>query len=201
MNAQSVKVKEFVYNLTYKNIAAYNIKYASFSNNGIYFDNQLKSSSDFFFDKLLPDGGSKMDLDIEAVKELFYPLSNYLLFSVSTKGLRFYNQATGMSRVFKGPHIGRKYLVAVDTLTSEIKFLSGLFFNNLIVKDFNLYPDIPDSYLQFLKIKGFQWSIDDIKFSRKKSGKLYFNCYSELYHKNATVILDLKKPEFLVLSD
>jgi len=199
--AQQIKplsIDTFIYNKIYKNIAAYNIRYGSLSFNKSIDKMVLEDNSKRVYEQYIADLDYKLEMVIEKVNDIQYRGGMYALYSVKLPlGLYFKNQKTGASRRFLEQGVGTRYLVGIKD--DEIKFLSGKFFVSAIAKDYDLNVKYPNSYIDFLKMKGFEYDLQDIVFLKKKRNILYYNCYSNLFRKKGLLILNLENVEYFEL--
>lgn len=193
------KVKDYIYDKTYKNIAAFFIKYhlerkTDFQNDG--FLNQ--NTSKYFFDECLPDLGAKLDMEIIKL-DWDYPIGGYTIYQIKINGLSFSNAKTGKSETihsYDGPidnPPGNNFLLCINK-RGAIKFISGSYFLNDVSDDFKLNKNSPESYLKYLAYRTFQYQTNNIHFFKKSNQELYFAAYSDMFQQNVLIVVNENKP-------
>jgi hypothetical protein len=200
--SDSTKFNEFIYNNVYKNIAAFNIKYASRSLNGAIPVKTFHEGDTFFYNPFLPDDGFKLEMKVQQL-DWHYPREGFMLYEVSLDGLKYNNAKAGLEQKNFYVWGGKYFLIAVNRSNhqGEVKFISGQFFIHAIADDFRLNEKDPLSYLDFLKFKLFRYQVENISFVKKKGKKLCYTGNSLLYNKRINIELALKNIEFPVVSD
>jgi hypothetical protein len=194
---------EYIYNETYKNIAAFNIKYNAYSSIGLDKRTLLNSNRDFFFDAYIANYGFKFKMEIKELPQV-YPLSEYKLYQIFVDGFRYVceNGDIEINKIgVQGFTCSNYYLLALNEKNGAIKFISGQFFRNPIANDFRFDYNAPNSYLTYLKLKTFNLQTKDLVFYKGKGKKLLFKAYSEELKKNITIALaldDLENPQVQV---
>lgn len=128
----------------------------------------------------------KMTVNIE------YPKSGFQLFGFKKKGVI-------CAEIIKTRIIndGRDYnifLIAIDTSSSElvksIKYVSGQMFLDNISHDFELNNKLPDSYIDYIRVRMYHLQVDKLKFLNKKRGILYYQGYSNFEKKPMKLSVD-----------
>src|SRR5579859_8180050 len=87
--------KEYIYNYVYKNIAAFNIRYASYSFNMLRFNDKFRTNGDFFYQYLMPDHGYKLQMNIEKLDSV-YPNPKFHLYQIYLSGFNFIADIHGL---------------------------------------------------------------------------------------------------------
>lgn len=112
--------------------------------------------------------------------DMEYPKSGFQLFGFQKKGLNCEGFTKKIS--FSDGLDFNIFLIAIDTASNKlqkpIKYLSGQMFLDNISLDFELDVDLPESYLDYLRMKMFDLQLEKIKFINEKKGILYFQAYS-----------------------
>jgi len=190
-------ISEFVITETYKNIAAFNIKFSVHSFNGTDKSNYLNTNKNFFFDAFIADYGFRLKMDIKKLPEI-YPLDKYELYQIFIDGFNYINKNADIE-VKKGvvgeASYGNYYLLAVNNENKKIKFISGQFFRNQISHDFSLDSNNPSSFIEYLKFKTFYLQTKDLVFIKSKGNALYYKSYSNELKEEITIRLSLKDIE------
>lgn len=190
-------ISEFVTNETYKNIAAFNIKCSIHSANGVDKSNYLNTNKNFFFDAFIADYSFRLKMDVKKLSQ-DYPLNNYELYQVFIDGFRYTNKNEDIE-VKKGvigeASFDRYYLLALDSKSKTIKFISGQFFRNPIASDFSLDFNNPNSFIEYLRLKTFNLQTKDLVFIKRKGKALYYKSYSDELKGEISIMLSLKDIE------
>jgi len=189
-------IDTFIYNKVYKNIAAYNIKYARFDLNGTADNSPFKETDRFFFENFLPDWGARIGMVIEKLP-LIYPDTAYKLYRVTLNHMSFQNKDK-VSLTRGGINPGTLFLVGVNPVTGAVKYISGQFFISAIAADFKVNLNDPASLILFLSFKTYSLGLEQIKFSKRVGGELYYSAV--LAQKTVSVIVNSKTPEVFKLA-
>jgi hypothetical protein len=179
-----------IYNYTYKNIVAFNLY------------KEMAASKDVskgysylpFYSYYLPDKGYALEMKIEKF-DLNYPLTDFKLYEVTLDGFIFKNlnkNATKKSNV-RSPT--GSYLVAYNSKTKSIKFISGHFFYTPIHDDFDLNINKPASYSELIKLKLFILKLSEINYKKKQNKAWIFEAYSEKLGRVVNIKLPLNDVE------
>ncbi|MDD2798185.1 MAG: hypothetical protein PHV20_06285 [Bacteroidales bacterium] len=196
-------ISEFLYNETYKNIAAFNIKYSVHSLNGVNKGNFLKTNEKFFYDAFISDINYKFKMDIKELSQP-YPLNNYTLYQVFIDGFRYTktNEDVEVAKgVIGGFPFSNYYLLALDKQNKIIKFISGQFFRNTISNDFSFDINNSDSFIEYLRLKTFCLQTKNLIFIKKRGKRLFYKSFSEELKKEIIIMLSLKDVENPIIID
>ncbi len=212
-----INVDEYLYNEVYKNIAAYNIRYASHSFNGVIFKNTFRDNADFFYGFFLPNYGYKLELNIVNLDSSYLStafrlykihLVNGFSFALDTKqpgyashGLVTDNDSLGPVTGYGslGPITSDDFLVALNEATGSLKFISGQFFHSMISEDFTIDRKNPETLIQYLRFRSFVVGGQDIKFKKRKHSKLIYEGFSNLYHCPFLIEVDKKNLDYTTI--
>ncbi len=149
----------------------------------------LQSDEKLFFMDLWPTIGNKLKIRIEK-SSISYPIKDYLIYSVYKKGFQMGNDSISSYRLLTSLLADEYYLIAHNMVSGKLKFLSGNFFKSTIASDFELDIKKPETFYDFLKIKFYNFNVNDIKFNFNKRDKMYFTAYSQLSKINIILIVD-----------
>lgn len=192
-------VNSYLSNQVYKNIAAYNIRYCSFSFNHIHFNKHFFSNSDFFYNYFLADYGFKMEMKINKI-DLPYPIDHFHLYEITTDGFRFLKDSGNIAIGSIGPISTDTYLLALNENNGDIKFISGQYFKSSISQDFKININEPNSLILYITMRAYVIKPLNIVFVKKRHRKLIYTAYSEIYKKNAVIKVPKKNIEDIVIS-
>jgi hypothetical protein len=187
-----------IYNKMYKNVAAYNIRFASYANNGAIYTPVLNDGNPFY-DPFLPDTDWKLQMQIEKI-DWEYPIKGFELYKVFMDGFRYTQDSTGNAKRIFSVWTDKYFLIALNKQTEDIKFISGQFFINAISDDFKVDKNNPNSFLEYLKFRIFRYQVKDIKFIKKKGNRYYYNAYSDSLMRSVKIVInlnDLEEPRVL----
>ena len=140
------------------------------------------------------NSNSQCDLSFSLIGvDYQYPLSNYRLIGIKKEGIR-----CGEIIKMKTPNWEERYLIAIDTSQtknkqSSIKYISGQMFCNNVSTDFELNPEAPKSYMDYIRIKLFDIDITEVEFIESKNEMLYFKVFSNLYDKEFQISIIANK--------
>jgi len=185
----------YLYNAVYKNIAAYNIRNSSFTFNGVIVSDMFRSNADFFYDRLLPDYGYRLKMDIDK-SDLKYPLSSFALYKIHTYGFTFVNER-GDTALSSNHWTPNNYLIALDRSNGDIKFVSGQYFISAIGDDFKVTPDNPSTLIPYLQLRAFYVGAKNITFKRKRSKTFIYEGYSNEYNRTLRIVVPIKDIEHI----
>lgn len=188
----------YLYNTVYKNIAAYNITYASVRLNGTIKIIPFRSNANQFYNAFLTDYGYKMKMEVEKL-DWQYPDKRYQLYKIFID--RFEHDSPNDTTVvnFYGRFTTKLFLIALNPSNGDVKFISGQFFTSTITEDFQLNRSDPNTFLEFLKFKTFRYQINNIEFLNKKHKALFFKGYSMEYDKLVKIKVAIKDTESFVI--
>jgi hypothetical protein len=175
--------------LVIRNIISYHFRYAINYDLGLSANNVLKGEK-YFFNEFWPDEKNRLEIDVES-PVLTYPIPHYQLYRIINK-FKFYSDSLIHFRNMHSFHFDENYLIAVDSNTGTIKFLSGNFFLSPIASDFNLIKNSPASFLEYLKIRFFNIKPINIKFIKKKGGAMLFSAHSSIVDQEVILLIDEK---------
>lgn len=198
----SASIEKYIYNKVYKNIAAHNIRFASFANNGAIYKPILKTNTDAFYDPFLPDVDWKLKMEIEKMKWK-YPVQGFDLYKIYIDGFKYIDSKGNEKKIF-GVWTDRYFLVALNKETEDIKFISGQFFINAISEDFKVDENDPFSFLEYLKYRTFRYQVRDIKFIKKKHNRYYYDGYSDSLNGRIKLIVylnELEEPRVIAFNE
>lgn len=188
----NINVNDHIYNEVYKNIAAYNIRYASYFFNGVNFKAKFRSSTDFFYHWFIPDYGYKLDMYISQL-DSSYPDSKFQLYRIYIKGFNYISDNHSLPSISSlGPKTTHDFLIALNKDNGDIKFVSGQFFRSCISEDFHIDREDPTTFFAYLKLRAFDVGGTNIKFEKKTHKKWIFKGYSEIYKKPFIITVDKK---------
>lgn len=175
-----------VYNTVYKNIISYNIYNASYNFNGINVNESLKPGQPNPFDGLIADFGYKLNLGFKKL-DWQYPNKEYNIYDVTLDALIFEDSVNNLKIRANGPIINKHFLIGIRRRDKNILFISGQFFKHEIAEDFQITIKKPESLIEFLKYKTFQYQMEDIHFLKNKRNELWFKGYSASIGKNLII--------------
>lgn len=143
----------------------------------------------------VPDSGYYLDLKIDRTS-IEFPTKEYSIFSISMPNWKFIegsqkqaqsNQlnknCVDFSRIYKieitsndgvFQFLNSTYLIAYNSNTDDILYLSGNFFLDNISKYFNLSYNSPQSFIYYLKIRLYNYHPNAISYLGYKKSKLWF---------------------------
>tara|TARA_R110000868_G_scaffold113925_3_gene305696 strand:- start:55 stop:651 length:597 start_codon:yes stop_codon:yes gene_type:complete len=121
-----------------------------------------------------------------------YPENRFQLFGFRKKGV-ICDETIKTRTIYDGRDYNI-FLIAIDTSSSElikpIKYVSGQMFLDNISYDFELNNKLPDSYIDYIKVRMYALQVDKLKFLNKKSGILYYQGYSNFEKKQLKLAVD-----------
>lgn len=86
------------------------------------------------------------------------------------------------------------FLIGIDAAPTEdvkqIQYISGQMFLDNISIDFELEEYKPETYIDYIKLKMFDLQVDQLKFLKRKRGKLIFQGYSTFENKELEISVD-----------
>jgi len=173
-----------------RNILSYHFRYA------LNYDLNLKSDkvlqgNNYFFNDLWPKENQKLRLDV-LQSELKYPVGAFNIFTIKKRNFQIGNDSISISKNLTSLVADDIYLIAFDSLNQNVKFISGNFFLSSIQSDFDLHIANPKSFINYLMLRTFNWSLENIEFMRIKKGKLEFKGFSKYLKENVHIEVDAK---------
>ena len=161
------------------NIFAYNISHPQYNSaecyNSAYLYSEFKKSRNYKIEK----------------SNVIYPKGNIELYSV--EDTQSYTFSDGVPFSFL---ISTRKLIGINKLNDGLLFISGSFYKTQIAEDFELNSSIPESFIEFLKLKLYNYNIEQIKFIKEKKDFLYFRAYSNVL--NVDILIKVNG-EFLMV--
>lgn len=122
-----------------------------------------------------------------------YPDSNYKLIGLSLEG-EVCNDIIRTRRLIDGI-LTNRFLIAVDTSKTgnefAIKYLSGKMFLDNLSDDFKLNVEDPESFLDYIKLRMFDYDVEQIKFLKRRRKKLFYTGYSNITNQELILSVDL----------
>lgn len=195
----SGKIKTLIYNQLYKNIASYYITYAVNNKTDLNKKGYLREGvTSYFFDQCLPDNGYNLEMEISKLNWT-YPIDNFDVYQVQLNGLRFSSSTSKRIKLVQtidGPTNAppsNYYLLCIDRHI-VVKFVSGSCFLNDVSNDFKLNNLEPQSYVNYLKFKTFQYQITQILFAKKRRHYFYYTAFSNQLNSKVMIIVDINSP-------
>ncbi|QLC66318.1 hypothetical protein LPB248_08485 [Flavobacterium sp. LPB0248] len=152
-----------------KNILTYRIFFLSHT---------IDSEYKFNYECLLPTFGWNLRIESEVETISFPEEKKYTFFKISNNNysyLKFDSQDNLIVDKFDCGYIpfSEKFLIAING--KEILFISGMFFKSPISHFFRLDKKKPVTFLSFLNLKLYNYSIYNIKFKKANRKKIVFN--------------------------
>jgi len=183
-----------------KNILLFNIHQLNYIENRIDKENFLKSRVNrrrFDNSYFITPQGMEMDISIVKYDSVIYPIEGFELFTVIKDRYKYIKGEVLYLKGWNYLNNDKFYLVAYKESSNKILFISGNFFKDRISRDFDLDFDKPSSFYPYIKLKCFQYQIDDICFYKKDGKNLKFRCKSSYYSKYFIVSISRKNKELL----
>ncbi|RFS25104.1 hypothetical protein DVR12_07935 [Chitinophaga silvatica] len=198
--SDSLSMFDFIYNKLYKNIAAYNIRFANIQLNGRDTKDLVEDGFEYY-NAFLPDNGYKLAMEISE-SNLIYPNKEYKVYKVYVNNFKYVDSAHHAVRKLFDVWTRKDFLVAVSQNNNRysIKYLSGQFFPSKIISDFNTTLNNPTSYIDYLNYRMYEYQMNNISFDRKVGANLYFNGYSDVLGNKVTILLEennIESPKIL----
>lgn len=172
-----------------KNILSYHIRYALNYDLNLKSDNVLQGSN-YFFNELWPKGNQNLKFEVLTCK-IKYPLKAINVFIIKKRDFQIGNDSIRISKRLTSFQADDIYLVGLDLMNHSLKFISGNFFHSSIYSDFDLHIDRPETFIDYLLLRTYNWSIEKIEFKRIKNGKLVFKGFSKFLKENVHILVDL----------
>ncbi|AXY74124.1 hypothetical protein D3H65_09125 [Paraflavitalea soli] len=199
----TISVNEFIYNRVYKNIAAHNIRFCSNSYNGAIYKPIFRSNADAFYEGFLPDHGFRLKMKVEKLNWA-YPLPEFTVYKVYLQNYQYINDSNGVEKKHFDIWSDNFFLIGLNQVTKEIKYISGQFFISAISDDFRVSIKDPLSFLEYLKFREYRYQVKDIKFIKKKKKSFFYEGYSNSLGQKIKITMslnDLEEPRIIVEND
>ena len=160
-----------------------------------------QSVLDCGWQNLIPDLGFKLKI-VKVSADLHYPDTSVTLIAFYKPNYEFYDSINDLTKD-GGPNYIRKqfdsyYLIACKQ-NKLYKFISGNIFKDKIWNDFAKGGLKRENLIAFIKIKCFNFEIENIRYSFKQGKKYVFSAECRGFARPFTVIFDSTKPERIVL--
>jgi hypothetical protein len=170
----------FIHQIT-DNIVLYKLSNSNSQEFGIEENGLFKEKLPAVFSALLRNK-SKLFLRYDSTS-LKYPKPNYMVFKFQkNNGYTFeLNDTLAIKYEYYDSYSSNIFLVAVNKLDSNIKFISGGFYLSKIAKDFDLRVDNPASFYEYLKFRLYQYNISEVYFDKQDKYFFYFKAKSAYY--------------------
>ncbi|WP_316634722.1 hypothetical protein [uncultured Flavobacterium sp.] len=172
-----------------KNMSAYRFYYF----NHIGCDNEPMS----FINSYLLQENEEYDIEIVNIEEK-YPNESFELYKVVNNYytiLRNSNNTVSKISYYDGKTneqiLSEKILIAFDKKTEKLIFVSGNVFKNCISNDFNLNKKEPNSFFNFLFLKLYNYSIENLEFIKTRKNFLFFKGYSQSLKDNVSIKVNI----------
>lgn len=179
--------------LVSRNIIAFHVRKAKPFELGLA-QNEMIATNRLFFVEIWPSKDYQLNAKWEKI-DISFPNSEQTLYHVTLQPYIFTNRNTGnVSMGFDFPQFSydHDYLVAINK-KNEIKFLSGNFFKTPISQYYNLKKDVPESFIEYLKISLFNVSPQKIKYQKRKKHYLLFTAVTK---DNVKMVLSVHEKNF-----
>lgn len=169
-----------------RNILSYRIFYLS---------KKTDSEYEFNHDCLLPSLNSNLKIEIERDTIIFPNNKDYHFYRVFNSNYTYsqidFEEKTTKNNFTCGDiPFSRKFLVAVKD--KEILFVSGMFFKDPISSFYKLDKENPTSFIDYLNLKLFNYTVNGIKFKKIKQNRIIFEGFIENKVNTVTIEIDLK---------
>lgn len=131
--------------------------------------------------------------------EIKYPRTGFKIFEVANPDDGLYDFFEKYSSFTESIHnISKfKYLIAYNATTKEIIYISGDFFLNEIVGDFNINNNDKNSFFEYIYIKHYQLKPYDIQFIKEDINYIYFSFMCSFYPKPINIKISKKNMEYI----
>ncbi|QJB34758.1 hypothetical protein HF329_27050 [Chitinophaga oryzae] len=184
------------------NIISYHIRYAVDADISITQNRVLSADGKSIFQKLMPADGQLITEIMPYKGDLNYPNKNYQLFTIHLPGFKveYPDGMTSTTRLI-GFKFDEDYLVAYDSTTSSIKFISGNFFKSRITQDFELDNTKPKSFYQYLMLRCYAMHPLNIRYTKKDENGIYFAVYSKIFNIDVEVFVRYDDHEMVKVTD
>ncbi|KLT69895.1 hypothetical protein [Flavobacterium sp. ABG] len=183
-NSQDLGVTEK--DLIRKNILSYRI---------FYLTKEIDSEYQFSRACLLPleDWNLKISTEVEPIN--FPNNKKYTFYRITNFDYTYFKFDSDDTILKKNSNCGfvpfsNRFLVAVNK--DKILFISGMFFKDPIASFFKLNIKDPESFIEYLNMKLFNFSINNITFKKIKKNKLIYTGFISTPKDIVTIEIDLK---------
>lgn len=146
-------------------------------------------STDNLLDSVLPDYDYKLKFDIQRYD--YYGNNSYTYSFYKEKDIFTNGENAYESMFYKGMFPYDNYfLVAFDSLTCEVKFLSGNFFLSVLPSDELFLQDTINELQCLLRYRLFQYQVRDLAYSKYEHEMYTFVGYSEVLNKPLLIYIE-----------
>ncbi|MFB6454380.1 hypothetical protein ACE38W_03830 [Chitinophaga sp. Hz27] len=151
-----------------------------------------RDSTYFLFEKMLPiNGHLRMEFKPFKGKGIF-PLEGFHLTSLYMPQVVDLDSEISYSVRMLGFYSDEDYLIAHNDETGRILYISGNFFKSPIAQYFNLDPNKPESFYNYLMLRCYNVKPDNIHYLKSDEKGLYFSIWSNVMRDNITFLIDSK---------
>jgi hypothetical protein len=171
-----------------KNILSYRVFYIAKE-----IGNEYKFSRDCFLPTL--DWSLKLEIEIDTIA--FPNNKNYKFYRIYNQDYSYFKFDDNENIITKKSNCGfvpfsKRLLVAINN--EKILFISGMFFKDPISHFFALDKRNPLTFINYLKVKLFNYSINGIKFKKSTRKKIIFEGF--VSNINDTVTIEINTSNF-----
>jgi hypothetical protein len=156
---------------------------------------RIKHSEGSYYKDLLPDTGWSLKLGFEEVVDTFALNNrNWIYYKVTNDDFTYKENSGRLVTQRTHPdggipeysRLSRTSLIAVDE-SSNVIFIGGNFFRTSISDNFNISEKNPKSFFPFLRLKYFNYGLENIKFIKKRNHHLNFEAFSGVLQKHVKI--------------
>lgn len=191
-------ITAFIYDRVYKNVVSYNLINNDYAINGYNKGGYLTSVFPFF-EAFVPDKNFHLNMIIDRTK-FNYPKKDFVLYSIYIEKLSFTNETGDTTIAFGGGRSALKtstYLIALDSIHKEVKYISGDFFLSKIASDFSFSATDEATLTNYIRLKCFNLQIDKLILKRKQRTSNYFVGYSNTLQRNVRISVNSRNFELI----
>jgi len=164
-----------------QNIICYSIRYSEIDN----YKNFYPEPGWELYLKIVP---VKCDINFDNENMIFYEVINENFSFQQINGIMF-KQKTFTHDIPLYFKLSRLSLIAIND-KNEILYLGGNFYKTSIANKFNLSITNSSSFSDFLRIKLYNYKIDNFIIIKRNKKSLFFKGFSNLLLRDITVIVD-----------
>jgi hypothetical protein len=84
-------------------------------------------------------------------------------------------------------------LIGIDKEKNIVYFISGAFYKTCIASDFRLDNGEPETYIPFLKLRLYNYWIENIRFEKNNGDFLFFKAYAKSINREILIKVSGKK--------
>lgn len=188
---QSKKIDSINVKIINKNISAYRFYYSNYI--GCH-----KKPVRFLNEYLLKEG-QEYDLKISELKLPYHTFKGITLFKIENNYylVKKKNRKTKVvfyDNVSYEEKLSRRMLVGLDYKNNELIFFSGNVFKTCVLNLFELDLNAPNTFTKYLKIKLFNYDINNLFFLKKRRRFIFFKAFSNSL--NEDIIIKINKKDF-----